>query len=433
MNLFAWIMLYAYGASLLGFSEMGGVLVEYEWKVSEDSSISIKENREVMILTFKDSESKNILKTYYLIPWTEIYEKTGSNDADISFMSDIALLCVTPNCVVYEKFMSSGLEASEQNKSELIEKKVKQMLDYDLYNREHDYKEGYTFKGLQIINMHEYENYIELNIALPGSDAVDYDALRAEFPKKMIRLVLQPDDGPVKIIWINSGTNALSEFLNKYELDITQTIKDGIVKESNHVTQQDYYLYTQEKVEDLVKKYKGSDDDHKYLKRLIAHLFHRILDGTETVYNENEMFPDYQPKVTPDITTDFRPSLTDEIQQIPYAKLENLPELVVKYSRYYNLAKENPGKWEDGNMILGANPREYNPSDAELMLFETGIRLQYIAENYDSKAIKTELKQAKLHLKKIEFNEFTFTHSDVMGSGRFFYVETINTVKMNLW
>lgn len=34
--------------------------------------------------------------------------------------------------------------------------------------------------------------------------------------------------------------------------------------------------------------------------------------------------------------------------------------------------------------------------------------------------------------KKIEYKKFSFIHMDVMGSGRFFYVDSIDTVKVDL-
>jgi len=47
----------------------------------------------------------------------------------------------------------------------------------------------------------------------------------------------------------------------------------------------------------------------------------------------------------------------------------------------------------------------------------------------DKKGIKELLKAKKIRIRKINYTRFTFIHYDVMGSGRFFYVDSI--IEMN--
>lgn len=136
-----------------------------------------------------------------------------------------------------------------------------------------------------------------------------------------------------------------------------------------------------------------------------------------------ESFPDYQPKTSPDTMLDYMPSLAPKWEIIPDAKIENLKLLVELFSKYNKEAAADPGKWEDGNIVLGAREREYRPSEAELLLCEVGERIQSLIESQPKESVKLELGVN-------EYLKFTFIHIDVMGSGRFYYVDKIEKCKI---
>lgn len=138
-----------------------------------------------------------------------------------------------------------------------------------------------------------------------------------------------------------------------------------------------------------------------------------------------EMFPDYTPKTTPDKVLDFRPALSEQLEKFPKPELQNLPELINLFQSLEKQAKQNPGKWVDGNIILGANPKEYLPSDQELLLSELGNSIQNLILKEKADAIKKLLKQHKIKIKKLQYNYYTYLHADVMGSGRFFYIDNV--------
>ena len=127
-----------------------------------------------------------------------------------------------------------------------------------------------------------------------------------------------------------------------------------------------------------------------------------------------ERFPDYKPKVSPDTVLDYRPQIGAELDKLPAAKLENLPKLVELLKEYREKSKENPGRTEEGNQILGADAQEYVPSDEELIQSEIGNRIRQIVAAAASGALKQKER-------RVEYNAITFRHVDVMGSGRFFY------------
>ncbi|MDP6951181.1 MAG: hypothetical protein QGF53_00330, partial [Alphaproteobacteria bacterium] len=81
-------------------------------------------------------------------------------------------------------------------------------------------------------------------------------------------------------------------------------------------------------------------------------------------------------------------------------------------------ARQQPGAWKDGNIALGADPREYVPSDAELIAAEIGSQLAAMA---DDPALGEALHAVGLSHIELQYPVFLFRHVDVMGSNRYFY------------
>ena len=126
------------------------------------------------------------------------------------------------------------------------------------------------------------------------------------------------------------------------------------------------------------------------------------------------------------------PSLTGRIEGLPPAEPGSLPVLMEWYKIYKFKARRNRGEWVEGNVILGANPEEYRPSEEELMMGEVGDRIADIVKNSEKVERKKILRNAKIRTRKIKYMKFTFIHMDVMGSGRFFYVDSMDKITINL-
>jgi hypothetical protein len=133
-----------------------------------------------------------------------------------------------------------------------------------------------------------------------------------------------------------------------------------------------------------------------------------------------EPFPGYAPKLTPDTTADFRPSLRIVIETLPEATPANLDVLLRSLVRYRAEAQAMPGVWTVGDMPLGANEQEYVPSDAELLLSEVGGRVRDVVAALPPDQVSRALAEAGFSA-PIEYQAITFRHVDVMGSGRYFY------------
>lgn len=138
---------------------------------------------------------------------------------------------------------------------------------------------------------------------------------------------------------------------------------------------------------------------------------------------ERIRFPDYTPKTSPDTVLDYRPSLAREIAALPEPGAANITELVTLLQAWSVRARQEPGQFTQGSIARGGEPREYEPSDAELMAFELGTRLDgalWGACDEEGGPDKTGL-YSKGDWPELTYPAFTFRHVDVMGSGRFTY------------
>jgi hypothetical protein len=143
--------------------------------------------------------------------------------------------------------------------------------------------------------------------------------------------------------------------------------------------------------------------------------------------SEKDLFPDYEPKKTPDSIKDYLRTpktkifnILDEIGDPTLQKLKKILDLFIKYKKE---AKRNPGKFENGRVYLGANLKQYIPSEEELMVSELGKLVQNIVKNYTKDEIDEYKKHMEIKTQNVEFYEIFFRHVDVMGSGRYFYAE----------
>jgi hypothetical protein len=153
-----------------------------------------------------------------------------------------------------------------------------------------------------------------------------------------------------------------------------------------------------------------------------------------------DMFPDYQPKRTPDTIHDYigkwasrsgkKPA--DVLGKIPEATLDNLPAIVDLFVKYKKATAKDPGTMAPGNMILGADKEEYIPSESELVASELGMAIKTIINKFKPAEIAVRINASKAKMKEISFVPVTFTHVDVMGSGRFVYAHKGGAVTVRL-
>ena len=142
--------------------------------------------------------------------------------------------------------------------------------------------------------------------------------------------------------------------------------------------------------------------------------------------SEKNLFPDYEPKITPDTIKDYLrgPSnVYDILAEVGESSSGNLKKIVKYFKKYIKKAIKNPGGYQKGNIAIGADFSQFYPSEEELLASELGKMIEKIVKSQSREEFEKVKVQEGIKSQKIEFNEIYFRHVDVMGSGRFFYAE----------
>ena len=127
----------------------------------------------------------------------------------------------------------------------------------------------------------------------------------------------------------------------------------------------------------------------------------------------------YSPKTTADTVTDYRPGVAGEIGALPSAS--DAPALARAFLQWNSRAQGSPGAMEAGAIQLGADEQQYKPSDAELVAAEAGDRLSAALSGADQATKDAVTAVLGPDASVRAYKRFEYRHSDVMGSGRYFY------------
>ncbi|MEA2070162.1 MAG: hypothetical protein U9O98_02635 [Asgard group archaeon] len=139
-----------------------------------------------------------------------------------------------------------------------------------------------------------------------------------------------------------------------------------------------------------------------------------------------EMFPNYEPKDTPDTIYNYPKTPKEVISiltEIGKPSLDTLQTILTQFKKYHKKAGKHPGEYIRGNIALGAGEKEYVPSKEALLASELGKMIKNILQQHSKREIKRWRKKMNIPPQELLFTEILFTHVDVMGSGRFFYAE----------
>lgn len=141
---------------------------------------------------------------------------------------------------------------------------------------------------------------------------------------------------------------------------------------------------------------------------------------------------EYRPKMTPDTVLDYRPAIAEQVANLPPVAVAALPALVRSLEQYKTDARHRPGRWTAGRVYLGANAREYWPSDSELLAAVVGNRIKKLLARASLGEIGRVLTEAGMKLAAITYNSFEYRHADVMGSRRYFYCSAPKPTRLAL-
>lgn len=372
-------------------------------------------------------DDQNYLVEYDLIPWQNFSIKP---EKDLS-ISPLDIFRVTDFAVVYVSYNPRESNPKDLQFIESIKPLFSSLFE-DALDQTIDEVRKLPEK-VQVIEARNYRYFSTLQIALPGTQLPEDSVWMKNFPGKMIYLMLTPDIGQIRKRWIKGADHPLNSYSTSAEDELIDIFSKALAEADAFPNgrNQIYERYT-EKIQSLFSSANSFVNvlNEKYQQRLRKWL--DIEEVTASHDFETNPFGDYQAKRTPDTAIDYMPEVADEISRLPEATLNHLNEILQLFKTYQRKATNHPGYWEDGNVILGASPREYRPSAEELLLAETGNRLKKILENTAPEEIHERLGQESILLKNMEYTSFTFTHADVMGSGRFFYVQDAKKTVLSL-
>jgi hypothetical protein len=360
--------------------------------------------------------------SYILVPQQTLFSK--NDPPGKAAIIPEYFVTATPHLLLFGPLMGKDERGSKAIAPE-IDGVVHYTVNVAENNKEIEGLESQVPSSLQMMRLKIHPYYIEMDVAQPGSVIPDDRELLKIAGKRMIRFALIPDKGQIIKRWISPQPEeepphekAIRQFLREALEGLLQSYKKGTID----ITEEDTRL---EAFQHLSENFKTLKLDEVVLKEWLKEIL-RLLSlsqhyGYSEGYDYSEMFPDYEPKTSPDTVLDFRPVLYDTINGLPEGVLDNFKELLSLHMEYEEKAAKSSGTWVPGNIILGANEREYIPSDEQLILSEIGNRLKAIVHGTETSELKTYCRQNDITIMSIEIIEIQFTHADVMGSGRFFY------------
>ncbi len=393
--------------------------VTQKWISLKDLSLESNEADSALLikLKLKGNYPQEVSKTIVLVPRVEIYPKIDENS--ISILP--SLYTVTKDAVVFQYIESDTVEKTLQETG--IFDSLDTLFQFKLNQTAEENPKNKIPEGYQTIKFNSYPNYVDINIAKPGSKPVDLKEISDAFPGKMIHVTVTPDMGKVMSYWVKGKTDPNND-VNLIQSKISGAL-ERCKENSNEENRKNAYIDANNEIDGVLNKYLASyDADKEYYQDLLKRYL--LIRGKVVIYPTMEgVFGDYQPKLTPDSATDYMPSIAETLDSLPSATEENIVVLAQEFIKYQKLVSKNPGEWIEGNVILGAKPKEYKATKDELILNEIGNRMNEVLKNTDYKILQKQLKDAGIKQDKFEYTNFTFIHMDVMGSGRFFYVENM--------
>ncbi|RKX17668.1 MAG: hypothetical protein DRP35_10530 [Candidatus Zixiibacteriota bacterium] len=412
VNYLAWLNIISLAVKLLNVSSGSeGIVVKVFTETTTEIHLSDPKTT-IYHISLYGKETGIKLKGYILIPRQDIHASKDDDRFLFPFVRNAVFLTVNEFAVIYEEALQEPVMPKSKTLEPYIEEVLK-ILDVEKNNKPVEIRDNYTINnGIQVIKQQTFPQYVDLQVAKQGSTPIDYQNIKKLFPHKMILLSVIPDMGKVIQTWLSGGDADLPPAFFKIQDQVIDLFSAQL---TDNVTAGKFEDFRTQ-LRTLMEK-QDSFDQTTY--DFLTKFFKRI-----TLYESPQStFSDYQPKTTPDRVTDFMPQIVDKIDELPAAKQENLKKLMKLFKQYQKSTKKNKGEWVEGNPLLGGNEKEYHPTEDELIFGEIGSRILETLNKLQKNNWQQIRKQQSLKNKKLQFTQFSFIHYDVMGSGRFFYVD----------
>ena len=432
MNYHEWVRLLGEAIRLINKVSFNNLAtIELEWSGNVKLFAFADNDSAAMGVNIYLKKNHRLLVTYTIVPWQNFSRRTKTdNPAEPGHFEH--LLTVTEYAVIYTLSSTTHLNTEENEVMEKFDTAFNKVIDYENNQTVVEEEDSDIPSGIQIISGNVFKNYIDLQVAVPGSRLPEFTRWGKVSNSRMLHLSLVPDRGEIKSSWIKPAEPKLGPYYTSVERDLLKHFAGAIEKcIENPENRGHVFNETRNSMRSLFSAANSVVNFlfHEYETKLSRWLC--LPEGWDNLSDMERLFPDYEPKRTPDTVIDFRPQLAEDVYRIPEAKLDNFIELLHLLIDTQGRAKKNPGQWVDGHVPLGARPREYEPSSDELLASEIGDRLHTIIQSEPEEQIRNLLQKEKMKIEQLEYTRFTFIHMDVMGSGRFFYVDTIEKVMLH--
>jgi hypothetical protein len=431
MKYLEWTELLGSATQLMAKMVFGDKLnVELSWSSNDRYVFSRDSRREYLRIVIKNVYGKELME-YDLIPWQNFTVKSPNN----LIVAPIDLIAVTDYAIVHGINKPGDRDEDDDEVMNRFHQQFLYLVEADICQQPQENGQGGPDlpDNVQFISKKLYLHYADLQIAIPGSTIQEDTLWAATFKGKMVHLQSVPDMGKITTRWIKGNDPPPDSYYSSAEDDLLSYFEEALYRAENSPSRRNDIF--QETITTMRKLFSSANSRvnflfNKYEERLGRWLL--IEEDIPVNLKEDNIIGDYQPKLTKDSALDYMPVLSEDFKTLPEARLENIISLLELLRHYQDNATSNPGRWEDGNILLGAQPREYRPSRDELLASETGERLASIVHNYPQKDIDNLLNQNGIEPMDMEYTRFTFTHVDVMGSGRFFYVDKMEKITIQL-
>ena len=375
----------------------GKIMVQTRWEDLQQLHLFVTGDGAGLFVDLLLKDSGKQLLTYLYLPWQDLtFRQMPEADAPIPREK---LVTVTHKTIAYLVDMTPSMTEEEMDLINDLANLMHRLLNVETNQQKLEEIDAFSSEtGLRFIAVNTYPWYIEASIAIPGSASFSPDAVSPLFPRKMVLLHQVPDQGPVCSQWIKPGPPEDSRY-NSHEFRQSPIAVPSI----------------------------PDTPPTPYSDTSIPQCTDTLLDYMPGIMDELNMLPDFSPLN----------HLSQKTQDPPASPLN--PEAISLIDTLFQLyaqvkkdAKRNPGKWVQGNPLLGAKEQEYEPSKEELMLMVFGNRIEAFYHAV-SPGIWSEIKKKVKGIPdEIQFTRFLFIHFDVMGSGRFFYVEEMEDIQFSL-
>lgn len=373
-----------------------------------------------------------IICVYNCIPWTDFTIPAGRADGSDLVIGD-SFITVSEYCIVYQSFPPRALTKAEKEDAEAFDGELKRIINYPADHHLQEEELNIPLEAREI--SHEvYRYFVDLQVAVPGSRLPEYGEWKNICTDRMLHLRLVPDMGRIEELWIKTGTDPAEAFDKKKRDGEVRRIFSGALEKA--LADPDSLEAVQEEWGRRLSELQESTERLK--ERLMRWL---AVDTGETITPEgpssvfpskDNIFGDYEPKETEDTAQDYMPGIGEELARLPPSAPENLYVMLRLFVTYKERALRDPGEWTEGNLLLGARPKEYVPSRAELLCAELGDRIRQVVGSLSPETAAGIFAKEDMGISNLEYTRFSFTHADVMGSGRFFYVENMEKINIPL-